>query len=58
MSRRLCLSRLRNNRRPCICGRHYQAYYPVNYEAAAEEMKPCILIRNNEKINRANSLVE
>ena len=33
------------------------AYYPINYEAAAEEMKPCLLIRTNEKINRANELV-
>ncbi len=37
---------------------YMMAYYPVNYEAATEEMKPCILIRNNEKINRANRLVE
>ena len=37
---------------------YLMAYYPVNYEAAAEEMKPCLLIRNNEKINSANREVE
>lgn len=37
---------------------YMMAYYPVNYDAAAEEMKPCLLIRTNEKINRANELVE
>lgn len=36
---------------------YMMAYYPINYEAAAEEMKPCLLIRTNEKINRANELV-
>lgn len=30
------------------------AYYPVNYEAAAEYMKECLKIRNNEKITAAN----
>ena len=29
----------------------------IIYEAATEEMKPCLLIRTNEKINRANELV-
>lgn len=33
------------------------AYYPINYEAATEEMKPCLLIRTNEKINAANEQV-
>ncbi|MGN0505667.1 MAG: GDSL-type esterase/lipase family protein [Lachnospiraceae bacterium] len=33
---------------------YIMAYYPVNYEAAAEEMKPCLRIRNNEKIALAN----
>lgn len=37
---------------------YMMAYYPVNYDAAAEEMKPCLLIRTNDKINRANELVE
>lgn len=37
---------------------YMMAYYPVNYDVAAEEMKPCLLIRTNEKINRANELVE
>lgn len=36
---------------------YMMAYYPINYEAATEEMKPCLLIRTNEKINRANGLV-
>ena len=31
------------------------AYYPVNYDAAAPEMKECLKIRSNEKINLANS---
>ena len=30
------------------------AYYPVNYEAADENMKECLKIRNNEKIRIAN----
>lgn len=34
------------------------AYYPVNYEAAAEEMKECLKIRTNEKIERANEEVK
>lgn len=33
------------------------AYYPINYDAAAEGMKPCLRIRTNEKINAANALV-
>lgn len=33
------------------------AYYPVNYDAATEEMKPCLQIRTNEKIEKANELV-
>ena len=34
------------------------AYYPINYEAATEEIKPCLLVRTNEKISKANELVE
>ena len=34
------------------------AYYPVNYEAAAENMKACLKIRTNEKIALANAEVE
>ena len=34
------------------------AYYPVNYDAAVETMKPVLLIRNNEKINAANQAVQ
>lgn len=37
---------------------YMMAYYPVNYEAAAEEMRPCLLIRTNEKIRAANEQVE
>ena len=33
---------------------YLMAYYPVNYEAAAEDMKECLKIRTNEKINIAN----
>lgn len=33
-------------------------YYPINYEAAAEEMKPCLRVRTNERINEANEAVE
>lgn len=36
---------------------YMMAYYPINYEAATEEMKPCLLIRTNEKINEANKQV-
>ncbi len=34
------------------------AYYPINYEAAAEHMKPCLRIRTNERIREANRAVE
>lgn len=37
---------------------YLMAYYPVNYEAAAEEMKECLKIRNNEKIAAANEEVK
>ena len=37
---------------------YLMAYYPVNYDAAAEEMKPCLRIRTNEKIARANEKVK
>ena len=40
------------------CRIYLMAYYPINYEAAEEEMKPCLKIRTNEKINRANGAVE
>ncbi|MBQ8281556.1 MAG: lysophospholipase [Lachnospiraceae bacterium] len=33
---------------------YVMAYFPINYEAASEEMKPCLLIRTNERINEAN----
>lgn len=36
---------------------YLMAYYPINYEAAAEEMKPCLLVRTNEKIAQANEEV-
>ncbi len=34
------------------------AYYPINAEAAAESMKPCLRIRTNERIRQANRAVE
>ena len=34
------------------------AYYPINYDAAAEDMKPCLRIRTNERIREANQAVE
>jgi len=37
---------------------YLMAYYPVNYEAASEDLKPCLRIRTNEKINAANLEVE
>lgn len=37
---------------------YLMAYYPVNYAAASEEMKPCLKIRSNEKIGRANNAVK
>lgn len=37
---------------------YLMAYYPVNYEAAAENMKECLKIRNNEKIRTANVQVK
>lgn len=37
---------------------YLMAYYPVNYEAAAENMKACLKIRNNEKLRAANGEVE
>ena len=37
---------------------YLMAYYPVNYEAAAENMKECLKIRNNEKIAAANLQVQ
>ncbi|MGN0665816.1 MAG: GDSL-type esterase/lipase family protein [Huintestinicola sp.] len=37
---------------------YLMAYYPVNYEAAAEEMKECLRIRTNEKITAANAEVK
>ena len=37
---------------------YLMAYYPVNYNAATEEMKPCLKIRSNEKIALANAGVK
>ena len=33
---------------------YLMAYYPVNFEAASDEMRECLKIRTNEKINSAN----
>ncbi len=37
---------------------YLMAYYPVNYEAATENMKECLKIRTNEKIRVANTKVK
>lgn len=37
---------------------YLMAYYPVNCEAASEDMKECLKIRNNEKIAAANKEVK
>lgn len=37
---------------------YLMAYYPVNYEAATEQMKECLKIRTNEKIALANEEVK
>ncbi len=37
---------------------YLMAYFPVNYDAASEEMKPCLLVRTNDKINEANAEVK
>ena len=37
---------------------YLMAYYPVNAEAASEEMKECLKIRTNEKIQAANAEVK
>lgn len=37
---------------------YLMAYYPVNYEAAAPEMKDCLKIRSNERIAAANAEVK
>lgn len=34
------------------------AYYPINYDAAAQDMKACLRIRTNERIREANRAVE
>lgn len=36
---------------------YLMAYYPINYDAAAEHMKPCLRVRTNEKIAAANEQV-
>lgn len=33
------------------------AYYPINYDAAAESMKACLRVRTNERIREANHAV-
>ena len=37
---------------------YMMAYYPINYDAATEDMKPGLLIRTNEKILAANKQVK
>ena len=36
---------------------YMMAYYPVNYDAASEDLKPCLRILTNDKINEANKQV-
>lgn len=37
---------------------YLMAYYPVNYDAAEDYMKPCLRIRTNARIDAANAEVE
>lgn len=37
---------------------YMMAYYPINYEAASEELKPCLRVRTNERISEANEAVK
>lgn len=37
---------------------YMMAYYPINYDAATDEMKPGLLIRTNDKIVQANEAVQ
>ncbi|MBQ2952438.1 MAG: lysophospholipase [Clostridia bacterium] len=34
------------------------AYYPINYDAATQAMKPCLRIRTNERIAEANRALQ
>lgn len=37
---------------------YVMAYFPVNYEAASPEMRPCLQIRTNVRIGEANKALE
>lgn len=37
---------------------YIMAYFPINYDAASEAMKPCLRVRTNEKINIANEALK
>lgn len=37
---------------------YIMAYFPINYDAASEAMKPCLRVRTNEKINMANECLK
>lgn len=37
---------------------YLMAYYPINEEAATEEMKPCLRVRTNARICEANAAVQ
>lgn len=37
---------------------YIMAYFPINYDAANDEMKPCLRVRTNEKINAANEALK
>lgn len=33
---------------------YLMAYYPINYDAATDDMKPCLLVRTNKRIDEVN----
>ena len=37
---------------------YLMAYYPINYDAATDDMKPCLLVRTNKRIDEANEAVK
>lgn len=37
---------------------YIMSYFPINYDAASESMKPCLRVRTNEKINTANECLK
>lgn len=51
------MKRQRKDRLPGV-DIYMMAYYPINYDAATDEMKPGLLIRTNDKIAQANEAVQ